>query len=112
MKHEVKVHILGTTKKCLLYLGLTSERHVPIGSARVPRTLIRCLIIGSQSVFVAISVIGVMQEWERGLYAIIYPLHLLLVVSSKLCIYTVFSIQTDRIAGLIGYLQDVVDERK
>lgn len=104
--------ILGASRKYLLYMGLASERHLPIANFRVSRALVRCTIIGSQLALATIFAVNITREWERGLYAVVFPLHLFLLISSKLCIYTVLAVKTDRIAELIDYLQHVVDARK
>lgn len=104
--------ILGTSQKCLRFVGLGRERDVQIGSKSISRTSVRCLIIGGQITFAVIFVIILLHALSRGLYAIVFPLHSIFIVLIKLLIYVVLILKTDQIAEIIDYLQDIVVKRK
>lgn len=106
------MEILSISQKCLRYVGLGHEQDIPIAGKRVPRTLVRCIIIGGQFLFAAMFAAVVKCEWKRGVFAIVFPLHMSVLVLMKLSIYVVLIAKTDAIADLIEYLQDIVGRRK
>lgn len=103
--------ILSISQKCLRFVGLGRQRDIPVAGKRVSRTLARCIIIGGQLMLAIIFAFNLIGEWERGLYAIVFPLHSVLLVAIKLSIYVVLIAKAERMAGLIDHLQSVIEWR-
>lgn len=104
--------ILGASKTCLLIVGLSSDKFVPIGGYNVPRSLVRFIVVLGQLSFAAMQIIILIRNLKLGLYAILFPVHVILLFFMKVSIYVVLMIKTDRITELIDYMQDVIDKSR
>lgn len=104
--------ILGLAQNCLRYVGLGSEQTILIAGKRVPRAAIRGSVVISQLFLAGAYLSMAIQNWSVGLYAILFPLHLFLMVITKMLIYVVLLAKANQIAESIDSFQSVVDMRK
>lgn len=105
------MRILGMSRLCLLYIGLGSQSYVPIFGYNVPRALIRLFVILAQISFATLQFLVGREKCNEGLYAILFPMHLMVLFTMKALIYGVLIVKTNRITELIDYLQEVVTTR-
>lgn len=106
------MEVLSFSRKCLQFAGLGTDRHIHAGGKRVPRMLVRCIILGAELSVAAMFAMLVNQNWKHGLQAILFPLHMQLLAIVKIAFYTTLMVKSARMAELIDYLNDVVDKRE
>lgn len=104
--------VLGTSRKCLSYVGLGNERYIPVAGIRVPRELIRCLYTSAEVSGIIMFAMIAIINLPFGLQAVLFPLHLISLSCMKTSMYTVLMAKAARMAELGDYLQMVVDERE
>lgn len=104
--------ILNLARNCLRHVGLGAEQTILIAGKRVPRAAIRGGVVIGQ-LFLATAYLSMaIQNWSVGLYAVLFPLHLFLMVITKMLIYVVLLVKADQIAESIDSFQSVVEMRK
>lgn len=106
------MEILSSSRKYLRYAGLGTDRHIHVAGKHLPRTFVRCVIMGAELSVAAMFIMIVHKNMEHGLQAILFPLHMLMLACVKISFYTTLMVKSARMAEIIDYCNDVVDRRR
>lgn len=104
------MHILRKCKVLLSYAGL-GDNCVRIGERHISKTAIQWLVV-SVNVFSTLQQLLICQKYyESGLQAMLFPLHVVIVITSKVLLYISLIRNASLIDQLFIFLQELVTER-
>lgn len=103
--------ILRECKAILILLGVSAEKHIPIGNRHIPRLFSRFFIVLALAVCVIFGILFVKQNIKHGTTTILLPAAAAATFFSQIFVYVSLVLKIREIAQLIDYLEHVYNKR-